>query len=350
MNVFPSQNIDELLKDIRENKAIALFLGAGTDITSVYPDNTEYDKLRKGLNPELDNPSVKLTWENLLAELIDAACIEEEEIKSLKGLTSSPLKAAILKNRMGDSYIPIIQNWLYARCNRKTLLDSYEYFNKYKKNPSVVNLKKVPFGTLFVIADLILRQKSVRAVITQNYNNFLSEAIRILLEKDGNSYCESRRDLNPLDVYSGWKEESNNENSFFIYHIHGFIPPPSEMLPAIDSNHIVLSDEEFYQLSQNVFSWQNASQLHFLTHHTCIILGLSLDDMTTARLLRHANIENNSEKVYWLRGGPNDDSDEVKSKLKAEYYESQHLCVVNDADGYADLYHKMLIELTDNGR
>ena len=346
--MFPSQNIDELLKDIRDNKAMALFLGAGTDITTVYPEGAEYDCLREKLVEDDKGRSAKLNWQNLLAELIDAACIDDAEVESLKGMTSSPLKAAILKNRMGDSYIPIIQSWLYSRCNRTILLDSYASFEQYKNDPSVENLQKVPFGTLFVIADFILRQTSVRAVFTQNYNNFLSETISILLEKRKDSYCERRQGLKPYDVFSGWKDEPYNDDSFFIYHVHGFIPPPSEMLPNSENNHIVLSDEEFYQLSQNVYSWQNASQLHYLTHHTCIIWGLSLDDMTTARLLRHANLENNSEKVYWLRGGPNDGKDDVQSRLKAEYYESQHLCVVNDENGYSSLYHKILEELTNN--
>lgn len=348
--MFPSQNIDELLNDIRENKAMALFLGAGTDITSSYPEGIEFNRLRDRLKEDEKGRSVKLNWANLLAELIDAACIDENEAKSLNEMTSSPLKAAILKNRMGDSYIPIIQSWLYSRCNRRILLKSYASYEQYKNNPSVDNLQKVPFGTLFVIADFILNQTSVRAVFTQNYNNFLSETIKILLEKRLDSYCEKRKCLKPFDVYSGWKDEPYTEDCFFIYHVHGFIPPPSEMLPSPENNHIVLSDEEFYQLSQNVYSWQNASQLHFLTHHTCIIWGLSLDDMTTARLLRHANLENNSEKVYWLRGGLNDGKNDVQSKLKAEYYESQHLCVVNDEDGYCSLYHQILEELKNKGK
>lgn len=348
--MFPSQNIDELLKDIRDNKAMALFLGAGTDITTIYPDSAKYNGLRGKLVEDNNGRSAKLNWANLLAELIDAACIDKEEINSLKGLASSPLKAAILKNRMGDSYIPVIQSWLYSHCNRSILLDAYTSFEQYKKSPTVENLQKVPFGTLYVIADFILRQTSVRAVFTQNYNNFLSETINILLERRKDSYCEKRQSLKALDVYSGWKDEPYNEKCFFIYHVHGYIPPPSEMLPNPKNNQIVLSDEEFYQLSQNVYSWQNASQLHFLTHHTCIIWGLSLDDMTTARLLRHANLENNSEKVYWLRGGPNDGKDHVQSKLKAEYYESQRLCVVNDESGYSSLYHQILEELTNNGK
>ena len=34
---LPTQNIDLLLKDLQEDKAMALFLGAGTDVTECYP-------------------------------------------------------------------------------------------------------------------------------------------------------------------------------------------------------------------------------------------------------------------------------------------------------------------------
>ena len=331
--MFPSQNIEILKKDLQDNKAMALFLGTGTDISSIYPQGEHYDKLKEAVG--------KMTWDALLNELIGAACINSTERKALETINSNPLKAAILKNRMGESYIPVIQNWLYVRCNHKILMDSYPYFKKYKECPSVERLKNVPFGTLFVIADLILRQTSVKTVFTQNYNNFLTEAIRILLRENAKSYPEIRQHMKPIDVYAGWRDEPFDNDCFFVYHVHGYIPPPSEMIPSRESNHIVLSDEEFYQLSKDVYSWQNASQLHFLSHHTCIMIGLSLDDLTTLRLLRHANLERSSEKVYWLRGGP-DDGDDMLLRLKSEYFESQHVCVVNDAEGYQDLYHQLL--------
>lgn len=69
------------------------------------------------------------------------------------------------------------------------------------------NLSEVPFGTLYVLAEMILRQDSIKAVITQNYNNFLSETIKILIEEDiknGSNRYGSRQKLKPTDVYDGW--------------------------------------------------------------------------------------------------------------------------------------------------
>lgn len=342
--MFPSQNIEMLKKDFQEDKAMALFLGAGCDLTWVYPECERYDHLReqKVIDRNL------LSWKNLLNELMQNACIDEKEIIAIRLLSSNSLKAAVLKNKLGSSYIPVIQNWLYSHCNQRVLLDSYKYYKIYQENPSVDNLKKVPFGTLFVLAEIILRQGSIKAVFTQNYNNYLSETINILLNEDkknGSSSYGVRQDLESIDVYDGWQEAPLNNNCLLIYHVHGYIPPPSEMLPKKESNHIVLSDEEFYQLSKDVFSWQNVTQLNFLSHYTCIMLGLSLEDMTSLRLLRYANIEKSSEKIYWIRGGEKrfkGDKENTTLRLLSEYYESQHIWVVNDRDGYAHLYHELL--------
>lgn len=328
---FPSQNIKELFAEFEQRKAMALFLGSGTDITTVYPENPRYDRLRGSM----------MKWDTLLEELIKFACIEKEDKEALKKF-QPPLRAAILKQKLGNSYIPIIQHWLYSHCNRQILEDSFEYYDRYRHDTTLENMKKVPFLALFVLADMILRVRSVRAVFTQNYNNFLRETIKILQKHSDDSF--HYRNLIPIDVYDGWKEDPYVDDRFLIYHVHGYIPSLSEMMPKQESNHIVLSDDEFHLLSKNVYSWQNATQLHFFTHFTCLLIGLSLDDLTTLRLLRYANLENSGEKVYWLRGGYVDGSD-AEQKLKAEYFATQNLHVVNDEDGYVSLYHKLFVNV-----
>ncbi len=144
--MFPSQNIEILIKDFQENKAMALFLGAGCDLTWVYPEDERYDHLRKATDSNC------LNWNNLLNELTQNTCINKKEIRVIKRMSSNSLKAAILKNKLGDSYIPVIRHWLYSRCNRRMLQDSYKYFKEYQDCPSIDNLKKVPFYTLFVLA------------------------------------------------------------------------------------------------------------------------------------------------------------------------------------------------------
>ena len=354
-----TQNIDLLLNDLENNKATALFLGSGVDINYRYPgeewgeNNTDINRRTKSKKEKKQKllyfkykerierkKDFVINWNTLLNELAEYALLSYEEKKAvMDGDMDSPMRAAILKFKLGNSYIPIIKNWLYSRCNHDMLEDSLSYFLEYKKSPSLDKLNKVPFATHFVLAELILKKKCIRAVFTQNYNNFLTEAIKLLLEsKKG---LKTYRNIHPIDVYDGWKDEAYKENCFLIYHVHGYIPSPSEMIPKQESNHIVLTHDEFNDMSKEVYAWQNSSQLHFFTHHTCLLWGLSMNDLTSLRLLRHANLDRSSEKVYWLRGGK-DDNGEAANKLKAQYFESQYVYVVNDNDGYNSLYHKIL--------
>lgn len=357
--MLPTQNIDLLQKDLNDNKAMALFLGSGVDINFRYPgeewvnDSSDSDRPAKNDIEERQKKlyikykeriekkkDLVMNWNTLLNELAEYALLNVNEKNAvMNGDMDSPMKAAILKFKLGNSYIPIIKNWLYSRCNREVLEDSLQYFIDYKKNPSLDNLNKVPFATHFVLADLILKKSCIRAVFTQNYNNFITETINLLLENSKQLF--NYREIHPIDVYDGWKDEVYTEKCFLIYHVHGYIPSPSEMLPREASNHIVLTHDEFNEMSKEVYAWQNASQLHFLTHHTCILWGLSMNDLTSLRLLHHANLDRSSEKVYWLRGGK-DDSGEIANMLKAQYFESQYMYVVNDSNGYNSLYHKIL--------
>lgn len=347
--MFPNLNIDDFLYDIKNNKEMVLFLGTGTDISYIYPKSYNYIKRK--------NNRHILNWDNLLNELVGAACVSKEEGAAIKTLSSSPMKAAILKNILGNSYIPVIQSWLYSRCNFEILEASYPYFKQYKDNPSVENLSKVPFATLFILADLILRQTSIKCVVTQNYNNFISDAINILLENSSPLEYRDRRGIKAVDVYDGWRDEPFTENTFFIYHVHGYIPPYNEIKPRPESNHIVLSDEEFYQLSRDVYSWQNSSQIYFLTHYTCLFIGLSMEDLTSLRLIRHAKLDRSSERVYWLRGNdginPNDDPlkreiGTIKFRYLSDYFTTQNICVVNGMS-YNYLYNEIYNTLNEKG-
>lgn len=321
--------IKDVLQEFEEDKAMILFTGAGIDMTDYYPD---------GYKQNEDIVKYKLSWPGILDELIKYASVSNIEKGILKRL-SADLQAAILKHRLGNSYIPLIQNWLYSRCNRKILEDSYKYYDMYRNGEK--ELEKVPFGSLFALAEIILLQNSIRAVITQNYNSFLKDAIRIILEHNKEPHFPYR-DIQPIDVYDGWREEKFVENMFLIYHVHGYIPPASDIQPRSESNHIVLSQEEFHELSKNVFSWQNTTQLHFLTHHTCLFIGLSLNDITSLRLLRYANLERSSERVYSLMAATQyDDIERVEILMKAQYFESQHIHLIFESSGYPFMYHQL---------
>ena len=329
--------IEDLLNDLKANKSIALFLGSGIDVTSIYPDGYY-------VGESIDD--YKITWSSLLKKLTTHACIYDVEENALKDF-SYDLKAAVLKHRLKGGYIPIIQEWLYTRCNKTILEESFTLYDQYRNGQR--DIKEVPFCSLFVIADLILLQHSIKAVITHNYDNFLSEVISILLNNNQNDKYPYRN-INPIDVYDGWKEEKLIDDVFLIYHVHGYIPPTSELKPKIESNHIVLSQEEFYELGEHVFSWQNAVQLYFLTHHTCVFIGLSLNDLTSVRVLKHAHLDKSSERVYVITAlDPNANEEEHMSLImKARYYETQYVYFLCEERGYPVLYNTLWQSVIEN--
>lgn len=331
--------IEDFFNDLKENKSIALFVGTGLDSTDVYPRGY-YEGEKIG--------DLRITWSSLLKELIKNACISGMEEKALGGF-SSDLKAALLKQKLEGGYIPIIQEWLYKRCNKTILEDSYQQYDQYRKGLCAIN--NVPFYPLFVIAESILLQHSIRAVVTQNYDNFLSETIKILLDHNQDNRYPYRV-INPIEIYDGWMEEKFVDNVFFIYHVHGYIPPTSELKPKPASNHIVLSQEEFFELGEHVFSWQNATQLFFLTHHTCVFLGLSLNDLTSVRVLKHANLEKSSEKVYVLTALASDADLEARTALfmRAKYFETQAVYFLCDEQGYPNLYRSLRQTVLENAK
>lgn len=327
--MLPHQtSITSLIEDFNDNKAMALFVGTGIDMTNCYPQDyyVKDEEIKK----------YQITWGSLLEELIDNAGIDEKERESLKTFTND-LQAAILKHLLGNSYIPIIQTWLYKRCNRRVLEDAYCFYDNFRHG--LCELEEVPFYSLFVVAETILLQSSIKTVVTQNYDNFLTETIKILIENNENNQYPYRN-INAIDVYDGWMDEKLVENTFLIYHVHGFIPPVSELRPKPESNHIVLSQEEFHELGQHVYSWQNSTQLYYLTHYTCLFLGLSLNDLTSIRVLKYADVGKNSEKIYALMAYDKD-SDDIKKHsidLKAAYYETQNIHVIVEENGFKGFY------------
>ncbi|MBR1792248.1 MAG: SIR2 family protein [Bacteroidales bacterium] len=324
-------SMDDFIHELEDEKAMAFFVGTGIDMTNVYPE---------GFPQGRDVKAHQMTWKQLLEELICHACVNIEERRILTEYASD-LQAAVLKQKLGSSYIPIIQSWLYSRCNRRVLEASYVYYDRYRKGE--IPITEVPFYSQFVLGETILLSRGIRAVVSQNYNNFISDTISILQERQSDQ-PRKYRDIKAIEVYDGWREEKYVDNAFLIYHVHGYIPSPSGFQPKKEGSHIVLSQEEFYEMSKDVFSWQNSTQIHFLTHHTCVLLGLSLNDLTTLRVLRHANLDRSSEKVYGLMAiaGKNNTADQIDKQMKCRYFQTQHLHMIVEEDGYPALYDKML--------
>lgn len=159
---------------------------------------------------------------------------------------------------------------------------------------------------------------------------------------------------NIKDVAGDLYDEKMGINTTPIYHVHGFIPPPSMPLPE-EENHIVLSMDEFYETSRNSYSWQTATLMHYLCNYTCIFSGLSFTDINLQRMVYYASKSGcRQNELYLLCASQKEDTDNDYAQakqmllgLKYSFLKDYGLTLIHDNDSYYDLY-KTIGEIIDN--
>ncbi len=325
-------------EDIEKGKRTVLFLGAGINNTKgqhlMWPDLLDF---------LMDRAASRLNASDEEREIITRAFKNNDKDRSVENLElklkasqtfSVEVKASIIKQLLGEFYIPTLKQFVYGWDVRGMLREGCQ---RYVANP---NAADSPFHSLFSIADFILKHDNIKAVVTYNYDNYLSSAINLLMENDIYKQKNSRT-IKPLDIYSGWKDAPVTDKEFLIYHIHGMVLPDDKIAPHC-SNQVVLSMEEYYDMARDVYSWQSSTQIFFLTHYTCAFIGASLSDMTMQRVLHYANLKQSGENVYYLSAKlPNNPSADAFQKLNNSYFRLIGLKVVYDTEGYGKLYEKL---------
>lgn len=352
-----NQNIITLKEDLTNNKPTVLFLGAG--INNSKNVNMNWDGLLRHLikyalvdyNQEEQNAFLgkNITWDDNCLQRIDATRIKNElDIQQyISSEFPSEILTYIIKKKLKDSYILLIQNFLYSNCNKDILSKAVNEYLEYKNGRK--ELEDVPFYTLFILAELILKYTCIKSIITYNYDNFLSIAVRLLKDKGiGNR----NSNFKIIEIHNGCSNEISGNDCLLVYHIHGYIASPENIQINNENNNIVLSIDEFYDSAREVFSWQTATQLHFLTHYTCLFSGISISDITTQRMISYANLKKNPSNVYNLRALFNNNQSEDYNKLKLKlhlkknlFYEDMGMKVINSNNGYTDLYNQIYEQL-----
>lgn len=338
------ENFIKFKEDIKGDKQTVLFLGAGVNFSKGNPMTWPFL-----LEHLLKHALARMNASDEERRIVKQAFLgqEEESLESLKLVRKADLlfpvevKASVVKQLLSESYIPFLKEFLYGPDDegKDTHTRLKEGCWQYMAGQDT---EDTPFRSLISLADFILHHKNIKAVVTYNYDDFLSSAINILKKNADFKPQNKREDINPLDIYSGWRDAPLKDNDFLIYHIHGMALPDNKIAPHC-SNQIVLSLEEFYDVAKDVYSWQSAVQIFFLTHYTCAFLGASLSDMTMQRVLHYANLKQSGENVYYLSAKlqSNNESEEVLEKLKNSYFGLLGLKIVYNADGYGNLYQKL---------
>lgn len=315
--LFIKDNFDELKNLLDDKKPFALFLGAG--INADFPKMKWTDLLNGLMKSAL---SILTLEEGLSAE---EKKVVIDLLSEKAGKYSLYQKATLIKKVLGDNYISYLQSHLYSNCNKEKIEQKIDEQNIY----------------LIEIAKFILKKKNIKAVITYNYDNYLTETIALLLKKKDPQY----RSIITIDIFQTIQHISHEENIMPIYHVHGFIPPPDSLIIE-EAENVVLSIDEYFKNMIEPFSWQTTTQLFYLNNYNCIFLGVSLDDWNMMRALSYSGHFSNACKHFALFR--NDSYDKGKrvstfmNRIKASVFEDLRMNpIFTETDNYHELSDKL---------
>lgn len=177
----------------------------------------------------------------------------------------------------------------------KNILNDDKYFSRiysklYGKYSSESILKD---KTIYYVASLINRYSTNNnlKIISYNYDNFLEQYL--------DKYFKGQPNFEVI-----YDETGITETSIPIYHVHGFLPFTNDSIlkgnhHKIDSKYkdsIKLTEDNYYYLYNNPYSWQIVTQLEIFRNSTCLFIGCSLTDPNIRRLLKLAS---NSKKYHY---------------------------------------------------
>jgi hypothetical protein len=264
------------------------------------------------------------SWEELVQALYFSTLEDESYIYQLKPFPNYLFAIAewVLKqkNEPLDIIIRKIKQWYEGKdfmgmlCN--TLYASFERENSLIDIPGISCLILSQNKTLSAIVECCRKSKpaesGVHAIVTYNYDNFLE----LGLEK----YADIKDNF--ITIYKG--EQLLLYEKIPIYHVHGYIPYQNNDIKFED---ILFSEEQYNRAFQDPFYWGNVVQINQLTSVTGLMLGLSLSDRNTRRILDSIRSQPVLKNNYILMRKPkykNIEKDEYEiNKIREKAYEYQ---------------------------
>jgi len=166
-------------------------------------------------------------------------------------------------------------------------------------------------------ADNMVFEKFVRCSLYKekklNYTKLLTEIVRLSSFHDGEKFLDSIITYNYDDILEYFLEINGNntrhESIYYsdqgysdvealpIYHVHGFLPRRGNLTAK---NKIILDEESYHILYNDVDAWNNSIQLEKFTDNKCLLIGLSLNDPNLRRLLDAAYKKRNNDEFHHI--------------------------------------------------
>lgn len=336
-------NLESLVSDIEFGKSLVLFCGAGINCD---------DKVNLGWSALIEQP-FKLAlnhicreknfdneFQDLLYRIFDmdksknGIKMDNKDIDlyelMMRANAEFPfeIRTSILKRVHGNKYIPLLKSYIYNQCNKTLIRKSFHFHyakrDKYKSYPeqgyelpNKDHHDQPSLHSLYILAKFILLYEKLEAVVTYNYDNFLTMAVKVIMEEPElffykPEYEQLKRKwqnigkdqmgqpfVKVVDIDGDNFRYSLGKHDIAVFHVHGFIPPPNKTGAGNESS-IVLSLDEYCDSINYQQKWQNATQMHYLCHCTCLFAGSSMTDLTVKRMISLAQQQGNDENIYNL--------------------------------------------------
>lgn len=306
------------LKEIYDHRGIVLALGAGVSFDSKLPN-----------------------WEGLLKRL-GTKCLGVDGEKSVAKLVAEGFS------------LPAIASMLRTRCSSDTKFSDlvraalYQEFEPYKqRDVSGIKLEKlveeacIENCTLRAVAALCVkwnesttsfsRNEKIHAIVNFNLDALLREYVQARYKR-----------VLVRSVERASKSPDPEKTS--IFYMHGFLRFDSKAnnpeKEAFDK--LVLSEQEYFDFFNSPTSLFNYTFLYMLREHSCLFIGLSMQDDNIRRLLHYSKKER--QEAY----------QEEKKEKKEEYSPEKikekllrHFAIIKkyDLDLVNDLVESSLAEL-----
>lgn len=284
------------------------------------------------------------------------------------------VQVSMIKDLLKGQYIPELQKQIYDECNYEIIKKSFfniqasKHYNSENINPRSGNSYNAEneLYTLYIIARMILLNPHIESVITYNFDNFIRQAVKVLLKyqevffsekeltflqqryslfiNEGENLSDRIKviDVHDNEYNSAWKIPMG---SFPVYHVHGYIPDSREE-EIVNSPNIVMALEEFVEQQTDGLSWQDAVQVKAFRDANIIFIGCSMTDLTMKRMLNFTHSSGYHNNIYILDASSapekNDSQDKIDflrrkailNKLRRRYFESLGATFINCPDGF----------------
>ena len=141
---------------------------------------------------------------------------------------------------------------------------------------------------------LIINLKSrgrLSQVMTLNYDNLIEEGLGRL----------------GVDMPPFYGSNNIYDNSNYIFHVHGYLPPPPRKITQQEVESIVFSESAYNLLASNSYAATNIRILQRFIDDACIFLGHSMTDPNIRRLLEISQSVRMGVRHLWFKRLPDID-------------------------------------------